>query len=434
MFQLQAANMHMTPQLRKAITMLQLSTPELLALVHQEFTENPLLELTGNEWDVAHPSSTPIRTPRRDQHDAPVLDVISREITLEVHLKEQLSFAGKIPLPIHRIIVFMIGNLDANGLLVLSLPEICEACKADLDQAEQALRILQRFEPVGIAARDVKECLLLQLKALPRQDPLVSLLVQHHLQDVADYRTHKLSKLLQVTPHDLHDAIEVIKGLNPRPGAVFFQEAVSYLMPEVLIEVIGDQLSVALYETTSANLSINRHYERMVTGGSGTDETTKYLTGRLRSAKFFLQCLEQRRKTIFRVAQAIAVEQSEFFWQGAAHLKPMTLKHIADQLGVHESTVSRATSGKYAQTPWGIFELKHFFPSGLQVDTGEATSSTQVKAFIQDWISRENQEKPLSDQKIVSLLKQAGIDVSRRTITKYREELGISSSIRRKRI
>lgn len=434
MFQLQATTMHMTPQLRKAITILQLSTSELLELVQQELTENPVLEFIGNEWDIAYPSSTLVRTPRRDPYEAPMIDVISREITLEVHLKEQLSFAGKIPLSIHRIIVYMIGNLDSNGFLVLSLPEVCEACKVGLDQAEQALRILQTFEPVGIAARNVKECLLLQVESLPKLDPLVSLLIQSHLQDVADYRIHKLSGLLQVTPQDLHAAIDVIKGLNPRPGAAFYQEAVAYIVPEVCIEVVGEQLVVSLYETRSANLSINEHYIRMFAGGSRTDETTKYLTGRLRAAKFFLQCLEQRRKTIYRVAQAIAVEQHDFFWKGADHLKPMTLKHIADQLGVHESTVSRATSGKYAQTPWGIFELKHFFPSGVQADTGEATSSTQVKAFIQDWIRQENHKKPLSDQKLVDLLKQEGIHVSRRTITKYREELGILSSVRRKRI
>lgn len=434
MFQLQATKMQMTPQLRKAITILQLSAPELLDLVQQEFTENPVLEFTGNEWDIPYPSSTLVRPPRRDQYDAPVLDVTSREITLEVHLMEQLSFAGEIPLPIHRMIVYMIGNLDANGLLVLSLPEICEACRADLDQAEQALRILQSFEPVGIAARNVKECLLLQVKSLPKQDPLVSLLIQSHLQDVADYRIHKLSTALQVSPQEIHAAIDVIKGLNPRPGAAFYHEAVAYIVPEVCIEVVGEQLVVSLNETRSANLSVNEYYKRMVVSGSRTDETTKYLTGRLQAAKFFLQCLEQRRKTIFRVTQAIAVEQGDFFWKGAAHLKPMTLKHIADQLGVHESTVSRATSGKYAQTPWGIFELKHFFPSGVQADTGEVTSSTQVKACIQDWIRQENHKKPLSDQKLVDLLKQEGIHVSRRTITKYREELGISSSVRRKRI
>lgn len=435
MFQQQAAKMRLTPQLRKAITILQLSTPELLEVVQQEMNDNPVLEFTGNEWDAYNATRKfPSAIGRNDQIYDPLQHAPSNEVSLERHLKEQLSFVKKIPPTIRKIVTFMIGNLDNNGYLVSSLNEISEVFKVDLAQAELALRILQGFEPVGVGARNLRECLLLQVQSLSECFPLVSLLIRNHLKDVADYRIHKLSTILQATAHEIQTAIDVIKGLNPRPGAAFHTEAVPYIIPDVIIEKEGEQLVVLIHQAASPRLSVNSYYERMVKDGSDNKEATKFLFGKINSATFFLKCLEQRRKTIFRVAQAIVEEQTDFFLKGASHLKPMTLKCIADKLDVHESTVSRATAGKYAQTPWGIFELKHFFPSGLQMDLGDAASSERVKARLKEWIHGENHAKPYSDQKLAELMMKEGIQISRRTVTKYREELGISSSLRRKRI
>lgn len=435
MFQQQAAKMRLTPQLRKAITILQLSTPELLEVVQQEMNDNPVLEFTGNEWD-AYKASPKFHSAaiRRDHIYDPIHHAVSNEVSLERHLKEQLGFVKKIQPSTRKMIVFMIGNLDNNGYLVPSLNEISEVFKIDLAQAELALRILQGFEPVGVGARNLRECLLLQVQSLSECFPLVSLLIRNHLKDVADYRIHKLSTILQVTAQEIQAAIDVIKGLNPRPGAAFHTETVPYIIPEVIIEKAGEQLVVLIHQAASPRISVNGYYERMVKDSSDNNEAKKFLFGKLNSAMFFLKCLEQRRKTIFRVAQAIVEEQSEFFWKGASHLKPMTLKCIADKLDVHESTVSRATAGKYAQTPWGIFELKHFFPTGLQMDLGDAASSERVKARLKEWIHGENHAKPYSDQKLAELMMKEGIQISRRTVTKYREELGISSSLRRKRI
>ncbi|MDF2668789.1 MAG: rpoN1 [Paenibacillus sp.] len=435
MFQQQAAKMRLTPQLRKAITILQLSTPELLEVVQQEMNDNPVLEFTGNEWDVYNGTRKfPNAIGRNDQIYDPLQHAPSNEVTLERHLKEQLSFIKKIPPTIRKIITFMIGNLDNNGYLGSSLNEISDVFKVDLAQAELALRILQGFEPVGVGARNLRECLLLQVQSLSECFPLVSVLIRSHLKDVADYRVHKLSTILQVTAQEIKTAIDVIKGLNPRPGAAFHIEAVPYIIPEVIIEKEGEQLVVLIHQAASPRLSVNGYYERMAKDGSDNYEATKFLFGKINSAMFFLKCLEQRRKTIFRVAQAIVEEQTDFFWKGASHLKPMTLKCIADKLNVHESTVSRATAGKYAQTPWGIFELKYFFPSGLQMDLGDPASSERVKARIKEWIHGENHAKPYSDQKLAELMMKEGIQISRRTVNKYREELGISSSLRRKRI
>ncbi|MDQ0899563.1 MULTISPECIES: RNA polymerase factor sigma-54 [unclassified Paenibacillus] len=435
MFQQQTAKMRLTPQLRKAITILQLSTPELLEVIQQEMNDNPVLEFTGNEWDAYNGTRKfPNAIGRNDQIYDPLQHAPSNEVTLERHLKEQLSFAKKIPPTIRKIVTFMIGNLDNNGYLGSSLNEISDVFKVDLAQAELALRILQGFEPVGVGARNLRECLLLQVQSLSECFPLVSVLIRSHLKDVADYHIHKLSTILQVTAQEIKTAIEVIKGLNPRPGAAFHTEAVPYIIPEVIIEKEGEQLVVLIHQAASPRLSVNGYYERMAKDGSDNYEATKFLFGKINSAMFFLKCLEQRRKTIFRVAQAIVEEQTDFFWKGASHLKPMTLKYIADKLNVHESTVSRATAGKYAQTPWGIFELKYFFPSGLQMDLGDPASSERVKARIKEWIHGENHAKPYSDQKLAELMMKEGIQISRRTVNKYREELGISSSLRRKRI
>lgn len=436
MFQQQSVKLRMTPQLRKAITLLSLSTPELLEVVHQEMNENPVLEFAGNEWDAYNVTPKFFRGIGRTDHTYdPLLYIAANEVSLERHLKEQLGFVKKIQPTIRKMVIFMIGNLDNNGYLGTNLNEISDVYKVQLSQAERALRILQSFEPRGVGARNLRECLLLQVQALSDCFPLVSALIRSHLQDVADYRIHKLSTMLQVAAHEIQTAIDVIKGLNPRPGAAFHIEAVPYIIPEVIIEKTDDeQLVVLLHQATSSRLAVNGYYERMVKENSDNNEVTKFLSGKLHAAKFFLMCLEQRRRTIFRVTQAIVEEQVDFFWKGAAHLKPMTLKQIADKLGVHESTVSRATAGKYAQTPWGIYELKYFFPSGLHMDMGDAASSERVKVRIKEWITGENHDKPYSDQKLADHLRQEGIHISRRTVSKYREELGISSSVRRKRI
>ncbi|CAH1194866.1 RNA polymerase sigma-54 factor [Paenibacillus allorhizoplanae] len=435
MFQQQTTKMQITPQLRKAITILKLSTPELLEVIQQEVTENPVLEIAENKRDPYNLTPTFFRGAKRtDPNNDPFLYIASNEVSLEKHLKEQLGFIQKIPPLIRHTVSFMIGNLDHNGFLRSTLPEISEVCKIDLAQVERALRILQSLEPRGIGARDLRECLLLQVQSLADSFPLVSLLIKKHLNDIANYHIHKLTTLLHVSTQEIQAAIDVIKGLNPRPGAAFHIETVHYIIPEVSIEKAGEQLVVLLHQAASSGLSVSGYYERMASEHSDNNELSKFLSGKLHAAKFFLKCLEQRRRTIFRVTQAIVEEQSDFFWHGNAHLKPMTLKQIAVKLGVHESTVSRATVGKYAQTPWGIYELKYFFPSGLQMDIGESASSEHVKSRIKTWISEENPRKPYSDQKLSDFMKKEGISISRRTITKYREELGISSSVRRKRI
>ncbi|MDR6883964.1 RNA polymerase sigma-54 factor [Bacillus sp. 3255] len=433
MYQQQSVKMRLTPQLRKAISILQLSAPELMEVVQQEMLENPLLEFSSpHAWGGSRYISN-----RRDAVDMeadPLYRAASNEISLERHLKEQLLFARELPPAMRRIVMFLIGNLDGNGYLRSSIDEIADILKVDRERAEQALAILQSLEPAGVGARNLRECLLLQIGPVAESFPLVAEMIRSHLKDVGDYHVHKLAQVLQASPQHIQAAMNVIRGLNPKPGAAFQTETVPYVIPEVIYEQADGRLALSVCQAGLPRLSLNGYYERIVKEGRDASEAARFLAGKWQAATFFLKCLEQRRKTILRVAAAIAEEQSAFFEQGAAYLRPLTLKQIADKLGMHESTVSRATAGKYAQTPWGIFELKYFFPSGLAQGSGDDTSSERVKARLKELIQGEQLTKPYSDQKLADLLAGEGIAVSRRTVTKYREELGISSSLRRKRI
>jgi RNA polymerase sigma-54 factor len=420
MYQQQAAKMHMTPQLRQAIRILQLSTPELWEYVREQLQDNPLLESRGVEGYSHYRSYDPL------------LHAQSHEPSLETHLTEQLTFTPNIPDSLKTIILYMIGNLDGNGYLELSLGQIINDLNVELGQAERALTILQGFDPAGIAARNVKECLLLQVKAMPRHPPILPLLITDYLEDVANHRIHKLSAAMKVSQEAVEQAIELIKGLNPRPGAVYQPAVTPYIIPDVIIEKDEEHFVVSIHEAALPRLSINGHYQRMAKKIE-SKEARQFLHERMNSAVFFIKCLEQRRSTLLRVTKAIVEEQVEFFREGLAGLKPMILRQIADKLSVHESTVSRATSGKYAQTPWGIFELAFFFPSGFHSDIQHAVSAENVKQSIRERILQEDGSKPYSDQQLAEMLLAEGTRISRRTVAQYRDQLGIGSSVKRKR-
>ncbi|KIL35507.1 hypothetical protein SD71_13460 [Cohnella kolymensis] len=421
MRQQQTAKMHMTPRLRQAIRILQLSTAELWEHVREELQDNPLLE-SGAMRGYSH-----------DQSYDPLLHAQSRNSTLETHLTEQLTFTPDIPDPIRKIILYMIGNLDSNGYLELSLGEIVNDLAVDLEQAERALAILHSFEPAGVGARNLRECLLLQTEALPQYPRIVPLLITNYLEDVANYRIHKLSAAMKVSQEAVKQAIEHIQGLNPRPGAIYQPAVTPYVIPDVIVAKDGEHFVVSIHEAALPRLSINAHYQRMAKEIE-SKEARQFLRERVSSAGFFIKCLEQRRSTLLRVARAMVEEQVEFFREGpAAGLKPMILRQIADKLSVHESTVSRAAAGKYAQTPWGIFELAFFFSSGIHSDIEHRVSAENVKQSIRKRILQEDGSKPYSDRQLAEMLQGEGTRISRRTVAKYREELGIGSSVKRKR-
>ncbi len=421
--------MHLTPQLRQAVKILQLSTPELWEYIKQELDDNPALEYDGDDrWSWTGTGEA------RDNDYDPLTLAVSNEVSLERHLTEQLHFIKEISLPIRKLIRYMIGNLDRNGYLEPSLDEIANTLRADPALAEQALSVLQGFDPAGVAARNLKECLSIQAGRIPDCPPLVPVLIDSHLEDIANNRIHKLAAQLKVLPEQIRDAVNVIKRLNPRPGASFHPGEIKYIVPDVSIELTGERLEVRIADAAAPRLSVNAAYQQMLRESGRNQEARRFLQEKINAAAFFKRCVEQRRPTLFRVIEAIAVEQIEFLEHGVSRLKPLTLRRIAEKVGLHESTVSRATAGKYAQTPWGLFELAFFFPSGLDTDAGETASSISVKERLKERIHQEDCRKPYSDQQLADLLAKDGIRISRRTVAKYREQLGIGSSAQRKQL
>lgn len=444
MYQQQTAKMRMTPQFRQAIKILQLPTPDLLECIRQELQENPMLDPLGTDWGAyveyeklqlrQPPESGASQAASYNPDYDPLHQAVWKDASLERHLKEQLNVLTGIPRSVRQIIAYMIGNLDENGYMELSLAEIADALQVDRGEAEQALDILQGFEPAGVGARDLKECLIIQSNRLPACPPLVPVLIRHHLEDIAYHSIHRLAERLQAASGEMQEAIETLKELNPRPGAAFAAGDIPYIVPDVRVEQAGEQFVVTVQNAAAPRLSINGHYERLLKEGGEHGEAKAFLSKKLNAAVFFIKCIEQRRDTLLRVMQAIVEEQIDFFREGIPRLKPMNLKRIADIVSLHESTVSRVSAGKYAQTPWGVFELKAFFPTGYRQDSGDLASADSVKARIKELIRGENRKKPYSDQQLADRMIQEGIRISRRTVAKYREEMGISSSVNRKQL
>ncbi|TJY41076.1 RNA polymerase factor sigma-54 [Cohnella pontilimi] len=430
MFLRQNTKMHMTPKLRQAIRILQLSAPELWAYVRQELEENPVLEAIDVRWDMM--SGAGGARISRDRGLDTLDFAVDRRMTLERHLTEQLRLMKPPSAAIERIVRYIIGNLDTNGYLELPLQDLASTLQAAEEDAEAALRIVQSLEPAGVGARDLKECLLLQLQDLPKIPPLAPRLIHDFLDDIGGYRIHKISKQLGVPRHDVEDAIRVIKKLNPRPGSSYYVDEVKYIVPDVIVEKAGDRFVVSIPDATVPRLEIHPQYERLAEECGKEVSARKFLSAKYRSAAFLIKCIEQRRLTLFRVTEAIVEEQDAFFREGPSRLKPMNLRDIADKLNLHESTVSRATSGKYAQTPWGLFELTYFFPAGYNRGLIDEASAESVKEKIRTWVAGEDAAQPYSDQQLADLLQEEGIPVSRRTVMKYREQLGILSSVRRR--
>ncbi|HJV47191.1 MAG TPA: RNA polymerase factor sigma-54, partial [Bacillota bacterium] len=300
----------------------------------------------------------------------------------------------------------------------------------DLEDVQQALFVVQGLEPRGVGARNLRECLTIQLEYQGLKDSLSFQIVEEHLPDLAEGKINRIASALGVSTRQVQEAIDQIRTLDPRPGARYHREEVRYIVPDVTVEQIEGNYIVIVNDAVTPRLSISRFYERLLTE---ENEAKKYIHEKMNSAQWLIRSIEQRRMTLYRVTEAIVDEQCEFFNQGIDRLKPMTLKEIADIVGLHESTISRATNNKYVQTPRGTFELKYFFSSGLSTSSGDAASSESVKKKIKQLIAQEDRKKPLSDQQLSDILNKQGICISRRTVAKYREEIGILSSAKRKR-
>ncbi|MDI3257845.1 MAG: RNA polymerase factor sigma-54 [Kyrpidia sp.] len=443
LWQQQTQKLVLTQELRQAIAILQLSSFELSQYLQQEMAENPVMEweeAAGSEgWSEfeswlreSGPDPGLLRTMRETYREPPT-DVSARTaVNLEDHLMMQLSHLRLSALE-KRVLRYIVGNIDERGYVSMSSSDMAVQLGVDPSLVERCRRRLHGLDPLGIGAADLRECLNIQARERYPEEPGLAALIDGHLHDLAEGRHTRIAQALQIDLQEVQRLADLLKTLDPKPGRMFFGDQARFIVPDVTIERIGGEYVVMVHDRLTPHLHINPLYRRLATAQGADREAKSYLSKKIQSAMWLIRSLEQRRQTILRVTEAIVDLQRDFFDRGLEYLRPMTLRQVAERVGVHESTVSRATTGKYAQTPRGVLELKYFFSSVVQTRGGEVASAESIKAKIRKWIQEENRAEPLSDQRIADLLQGEGIQISRRTVAKYREEMRIASSAQRKR-
>jgi RNA polymerase sigma-54 factor len=449
--------------MQQSLQFLQAPAMELQSLVQQEIEINPVLEETpdqekpeaaaeaadNEDWDkqleemrqkdedwkeyFSQSSSTgnnynPEAAERRQflfdsQVEAPHLaDHLQRQLTLSTSNTDILRVGEEI-----------IGNIDDAGFLKVQLVEVAQSARVEYSVAQETLDLIQTFDPVGVAARDLRECLLIQIKRLGKGDDIEAQVVANYLNELGRKKYQDIARGLKVPLERVQAAAQFIATLQPRPGSSFSSEdKQNVVQAELSVVKNGDEWVVVMNDDPVPRLRISDTYKDLLVNNGHDAGLREYLKEKIRAGKFLIKCLHQRQTTIFNIATEIVKRQVDFFNQGVAHLKPLTMNQVAEVVGVHETTVSRAIANKYVQTPYGLFDLKYFFTPGYQTASGEVMSNTSVKDAIQDLIGRESTSKPLSDQEIVKILSERGIPLARRTVAKYRSELGLlPSNLRR---
>ena len=486
----------MTPQLQQAIKLLQLSRLELMTVVQQELVENPVLEEAleednsdtataeaedgaptengveaGTESTSAEEEIPPVDEPltpdsregedsepspeemvgdvdwenymearpqtslSRSDDDRPSLEEnLTPRTSLPQHLIWQLGFSDFSDEE-RRVAQFIIGNLNDDGYLDEELERIAVAAQVEPPVAERVLGCIQEFDPVGVAARSLSECLLVQARVNGIEDPLVLRILGEHLDLLQRKDFRAVAKLEGVSVADVARAAHEIGGMEPRPGRAYAAEEPIYITPDIFVHKVGDEYHVVLNEDGMPKLRVSSAYRQVLNRkGSANKETRDYVREKLRGAVWLIKSIHQRQRTIVKVMQSILRFQREFFDHGSGHLRPLNLRDVADDIEMHESTVSRVTTNKYVQTPQGIYELKFFFNSSIKTVDGDTIASESVKEKIKEIIRAEDSYHPLSDQAIAAALRKRNVKIARRTVTKYREAMRILSSTRRREI
>jgi RNA polymerase sigma-54 factor len=328
----------------------------------------------------------------------------------------------------------LINYIDDDGYILTPLAEIAESEKVKVEDLEDVLKFVQEFDPPGVGARDLKECLLVQAKAIEEDTHDLVNLINNHLKDLEKKNFEGIARTMGREISEIADMCKIIYAMDPKPGRAYAPADTQYVTPDVYVYKVGDDYMVSLNEDGLPRLKISNFYKNMLKGAGGNEKTQDYIQEKLRSAVWLIKSIHQRQRTIYKVTDSIVKHQREFLDKGAGFIKPMVLRDIANDIGMHESTVSRVTTAKYVHTPQGIFELKYFFNSGISTSDGESLASESVKLKIKELISKEDSKSPYSDQQIVDLLKKEGIEIARRTVAKYRDVLRILPSSRRKKI
>jgi RNA polymerase sigma-54 factor len=477
----------MTPQLRQAIKILQVSRAELEQLVDQELAENPTLEeeieraeeveeekprteeqldptaADGEEWEEppVQREATQELAPDKglkeidwreyldnysnDWHSAtatpadydderrPTLEnTLVRAQSLTDHLLWQLRMNDFDPGD-ETVTALLLGNMDKDGYLQLPIEDIAFQSGQEFDVVERALRRIQELDPPGVGARDLRECLLLQLRATGREDSVAAQIARDHLSLLEGKRYDRIAKEMGISIEEVVEAANTIATLEPKPGRNFGEGDIRYITPDVFVHKVGDEYVVTLNEEGLPRLRVSSYYRRVL-GDEGSSEAKRYIQDKMRSAAWLIKSIQQRQRTLFMVTSSIVKFQHEFLDHGISHLKPLVLKDVAMDIGMHESTVSRATANKYVHTPQGIFELKFFFTSSLRSGDGDEVSAESVKDRIRAIIGEEDPRHPLSDQHIAQMLAKENVDIARRTVAKYREMMGILPSSKRRQV
>ena len=468
----------MTPQLQQAIKLLQLSRLELVDTVQQEIEENPLLEeemsSSSTEADsdnsmpqaskVAEDIPAPIeRTtevnmdnqsslseinwtdyvneyessstfkPRESGEQTSRFDILSQKPDLRSHLQWQLSLSDVSP-DDFEVGLFVLGNLNQDGFLEVSEEEIISETDCTPETAQEMIAAIQAMDPAGVGARDVRESILLQLKRLHLGDSLPSRIVREHLNLLETKNYKAIARAMKESMANVTTAVKIIVGLDPHPGRAYSDEEPHYIIPDVSIQKIDNEYVIILNDDGLPRLKISSYYKEILKNKvAAPDSTKEYIQGKLKAAAWLIKSIQQRQRTIYKVVESILKFQLDFFEKGVAYLKPMVLRDVAEDIGMHESTISRVTTNKFVHSPQGTFELKYFFTSAIERTDGDALSSESIRQRIRQIVQGEDQDKPLSDKTISEIFQKENIKLARRTVAKYREQIGILSSKYRKR-
>lgn len=465
--------LRMTPQLQQAIKLLQLSRMELESAVRKELEENPILEevmeLKEDDLKATKEAATEIEKTQESSQDdlrreddfnwenyyeassKPLMqnnhvnsdeimnyeNVMPTQQTLHDYLQWQVKMAGFNDEE-EQMATILVNYVDDDGYIKTSFDQIAEDENVSVQDLEEILPFVQEFDPPGVGARDLKECLIIQAKHLEEDTHDLVQLIQNHLKDLEKKHFDAIAKTMEIPVGDVHELCKIIYSMEPKPGRSYAIHDVHYVTPDVYIYKVGDDYLVSLNEDGLPRLRVSNLYKNvMKNSGESKNNDPKaheYIQDKLRSAIWLIKSIHQRNRTIYKVSESIVKYQKDFFDKGPAFLKPMILRDIAEDIGMHESTVSRVTSSKYVHTPQGIFELKYFFNSGISSSEGDSLASEAVKLKIKDMVNKEDPKKPLSDQQIVDLLKKEGLVIARRTVAKYRDVLRIQPSSRRKKV
>ncbi len=459
LFQQQSLKQVIGPQMQQSLQILQAPAMELRQIIQQEMTVNPVLEVEttdvsledtkaedpdddiavlsqlDEEWREYYAQTRAQVAPRTSDDDERrrfLMDSITAQTTLQEHLLTQLNLLDMRDPKLRESCEFIIGNINDDGFLHTKLDELSMRHGLPIEELQKAKAIVQGFEPAGVAAENLAECLMLQLDRRGRKNSLAYRIVEHHLSDLAHKRYTVLARKLAAPPEQISRAVEQIAALDPRPTQGYVPMNNHYVTPDIFVERGSGGYVAIMNQSDLPQLRISNAYKDILARPGTADDARSYIRDKIRGAKFLIRSVAQRQQTIQKIASEIIKHHREFFDKGPSHLKPLNMATVADIVGVHETTVSRAIAGKYMQTPHGVFELKYFFTSGVRNDAGEDVSNTAVKNSMSEIFKTEPPQKPFSDEQLVKFLKERGIKVARRTVAKYREAMGVLPSHLRK--